>query len=152
MITSLASVKDTRKPLVTIWGTSTETKPAPKYGSLLMANGSFYYEQDTCAMYRYDEEGQQWFKQENNIYPEDGRPSKTELVGLSTDEKPTVSYGNGIKIVDGAILYEIDTSSKYRYDKELEEWYKQEPISTGGSGGDGTGVKMAVVGERLIFS
>ena len=149
MITAVASAKDTYKPLVTIWGLSTETKPIEKYGSLKMANGSWYYEQDTSTKFRYDEKGKVWYEQKNYIYADDGNPSKTELVGLSTDERPINTFGSGIKIQDGAVLYLMDTSEKCRYDRETASWHIQTPISTGGGG---SGIDIHADGESIIIN
>lgn len=39
-----------------------------------------------------------------------------EIVGLSTDEKPTENIGNG------AIFIEIDTKKLYFFDEENQQW------------------------------
>ncbi len=43
------------------------------------------------------------------------------LYGLSTDEKPTVTY-QGLEIPNGAKFFEIDTKDVKFYDKSTENW------------------------------
>lgn len=44
-----------------------------------------------------------------------------EISGLSTDDKPTVSF-NGAEIVNGCKYIEINTGKVYLYDAENEQW------------------------------
>lgn len=43
------------------------------------------------------------------------------LYGLSTDEKPTVTY-KGLEIPNGAKFFEMDTKEVKFYDKGTENW------------------------------
>lgn len=43
------------------------------------------------------------------------------LYGLSTDEKPTVTY-KGLEIPNGAKFFEMDTKEVKFYDKSTENW------------------------------
>lgn len=43
----------------------------------------------------------------------------------STDVKPTVATADGFDIVNGSILYEMDTQIFYMYDKDTETWIPQ---------------------------
>lgn len=51
-----------------------------------------------------------------------------ELIGLSTDEKPTTD-----KIPNGSTFKEMDTGKTYMYDIESKSWHKQ-PTASGSSG------------------
>lgn len=46
-----------------------------------------------------------------------------ELNGLSTDEKPTVTYKN-TKIENGSTFIEMDTGKVYMYDEENATWHE----------------------------
>lgn len=46
-----------------------------------------------------------------------------ELVGKSTDEKPTESL-DGYLIMNGSTFMEMDTSEVYMYDADGKLWYK----------------------------
>ena len=43
----------------------------------------------------------------------------------STDEKPTQKTPDGAEIVNGSILYEMDTQSFSMFDKDTETWIPQ---------------------------
>lgn len=45
----------------------------------------------------------------------------SEIVGLSTDVKPTDKV-EGIPIQNGSIFIEMDTNKKYRFDIESRQW------------------------------
>lgn len=47
---------------------------------------------------------------------------QTDFNGLSTDEKPTVSY-EGALIANGSTFMELDTHKVAFYDEEGEEWH-----------------------------
>lgn len=47
---------------------------------------------------------------------EEGKITTGQLVGLSTDTKPTENIGNG------TIFIEMDTKTIYFYDKQNETW------------------------------
>ena len=149
MITIEGSAKDDRKPLVDIWGMSSNTKPVYKYGSLLLANASTYHENDTSCIYRYDETNQVWHKQKFRMYEDDDFKPKVTLWGLSTDTKPINKFGS-LVIATGSVFYEMDTSDRYRYDAKTSSWYKQKPVSSGG-GGEGD-LDLAVSDGNLIFT
>ena len=68
-------------------------------------------------------------------------PRSCELVGLSTDSKPTgVSVGNGWTFI------EMDTGKVFFYNAEDEEWL--EFAGSGGGGGQG-GSNVLVVGINM---
>lgn len=54
----------------------------------------------------------------------------SEIVGLSTDVKPTDKV-EGIPIQNGSTFFEMDTNKKYRFDIESRQWN----LVDGGSGG-----------------
>ena len=56
-----------------------------------------------------------------------------DIVGLSTDEKPTTLGGKSV--ANGSTFVEMNTSDIYLYDQQNEEWKK----FSGGSGGGGGG-------------
>ncbi|MBR5823739.1 MAG: hypothetical protein IKY67_06320 [Paludibacteraceae bacterium] len=45
-----------------------------------------------------------------------------ELIGLSTDEKPTENVPNG------SMFYELDTGKVYAFDKQNEIWINQSAL------------------------
>lgn len=151
MITSEYSTKDDRKTLIKLWGTSSANKPVNKYGSLIIANASLYYEMDTSKSFRYDEENKKWWVQEDRLYNDDDTFHKISLWGLSTDTKPIEKYGS-LYLENGSVFREIDTSDKYRYDKTTKAWIKQTPMTTGGGGGGDTGLDVGVTDENLVFT
>lgn len=151
MVSIEYSSKDDRKPMVDIWGMSSNTKPRYKYGSLLMANASVYHEVDTSAVYRYDEAGQIWHKQKYKAYEDDKFVAKVKLWGLSTDVKPTKKYGS-LTLTNGSVFTEMDTSDRYRYNEKTAAWYKQSPVSSGGGGGEDGGLDVDVADNTLIFT
>lgn len=57
------------------------------------------------------------------------------LAGLSTDKKPTGTYGIE-KIANGSSFFVIDTNEVHHYDEENAKWYKG---NSGGGGGGGGG-------------
>lgn len=68
-------------------------------------------------------------------------PRSCEMVGLSTDTKPTgVSVGNGWSFI------EMDTGKVFFYNAEDEEWL--EFAGTGGGGGQG-GSNVLIVGMDM---
>lgn len=58
----------------------------------------------------------------------------SEIVGLSTDTKPTDSI-EGIKIQNGSSFRELDTGKRFLFDAENTTWYE---VSSGGGGGGGS--------------
>lgn len=54
---------------------------------------------------------------------EDSGAVKFELVGLSTDTKPTVFSGSPIK--NGSTFYEMNTGDIFMFDEENQSWAKQ---------------------------
>lgn len=46
-----------------------------------------------------------------------------DMVGKSTDEKPTKTF-EGHAIINGSILYEMDSKKIYIYDEEGHTWYQ----------------------------
>lgn len=48
---------------------------------------------------------------------------KFELVGKSSDTKPTGKYNNS-EIRNGSTFFEMDTCDIYMYDEDTESWYK----------------------------
>jgi len=58
----------------------------------------------------------------------------SEIVGLSTDTKPTDSI-EGIKIQNGSSFRELDTGKKFLFDAENTTWNE---VSSGGGGGGGS--------------
>lgn len=57
-----------------------------------------------------------------------------EIVGLSTDTKPT-DKTEGIRIQNGSVFIEMDTGKKYMFDAENSQW---KLIGSGGGGGGGS--------------
>ena len=51
-------------------------------------------------------------------------PNHMEIYGLSTDEKPTVTFQNH-KIINASLYIEMDTGNAYFYDEENAQWYQQ---------------------------
>lgn len=49
---------------------------------------------------------------------------KFSFQGLSTDTKPTETYGEE-KIRNGSTFYEIDTATLFMYDEENDQWIQQ---------------------------
>lgn len=47
-----------------------------------------------------------------------------EIVGLSTDEKPTDTV-EGITITNGSTFYEMDTKRLFMYSSETKTWLEQ---------------------------
>ena len=47
-----------------------------------------------------------------------------ELYGLSTDEKPLITY-NHSNIANASVFYEMDTKTVYMYNAEDHEWLSQ---------------------------
>lgn len=47
-----------------------------------------------------------------------------EVVGLSTDTKPTGQVENN-EIANGSYFYEMDTKKMFMYDKEHNQWLEQ---------------------------
>ena len=68
----------------------------------------------------------------------------SEIVGLSTDVKPTDKV-EGIPIQNGSIFIEMDTNKKYRFDIESRQWNL---VDSGGGGGGGGG--SATLIEKTI--
>lgn len=58
----------------------------------------------------------------------------SEIVGLSTDTKPTDSI-EGIKIQNGSSFRELDTGKRFLFDAENITWNE---VSSGGGGGGGS--------------
>lgn len=58
----------------------------------------------------------------------------SEIVGLSTDTKPTDSI-EGIKIQNGSSFRELDTGKRFLFDAENTTWNE---VSSGGGGGGGS--------------
>ena len=63
--------------------------------------------------------------------------------GLSTDEKPTGTYG-GVGIENGSSFLEMDTGKTYYYDEQHTEW-----VTGNGGGGGGT---TYTAGENIQIS
>lgn len=83
------------------------------------------------------------------------QPLNTEalvLKGLSTDPKPIEnwldSYNQVRRVGNGSTFFEMDTSKKYVYNKQNDEWLL---INSGGSGsgGDGTEYNYATHQEVI---
>ena len=89
MISVEGSTKDDRKPMLELWGLSTDDKPIYSYGSLLIANGSIFHENDTSSIYRYSEGNRKWYKQIFRMYEDDDFKPDLKLIGLSGDHKPS---------------------------------------------------------------
>lgn len=53
-----------------------------------------------------------------------GDKAEMAFKGLSTDTKPTVSYG-GRNIVNGSSFFEIDTQNLVFYDEENDRWIEE---------------------------
>lgn len=58
----------------------------------------------------------------------------SEIVGLSTDVKPTDKV-EGVPIQNGSTFFEMDTNKKYRFDIESKQWNL---VDGGGGGGSAT--------------
>ena len=65
-----------------------------------------------------------------------------ELFGLSTDEKPVVFQG--ALVANGSKFFEMDTSKRYVFDEENQEWLQFTFCDGGG------GSKVAVVGTAIV--
>lgn len=65
----------------------------------------------------------------------------SEIVGLSTDTKPTDSI-EGIKIQNGSSFRELDTGKKFLFDAENTTW--NEVSSGGGGGGSATLIEKSI--------
>lgn len=65
-----------------------------------------------------------------------------DIVGLSTDEKPTTLGGKSV--ANGSTFVEMNTSDIYLYDQQNEEWKKFSGGSGGGGGGDNSFIKFDV--------
>jgi hypothetical protein len=64
----------------------------------------------------------------------------SEIVGLSTDTKPTDSV-EGIKIQNGSSFRELDTGKKFLFDAENTTWNE---VSSGGGGGGSTLIEKSI--------
>lgn len=60
-----------------------------------------------------------------SIYSYMGRRNSAtlDIVGLSTDTKPTEKFEN-TPIINGSAFLEMDTGEIYLYDEENAKWYK----------------------------
>lgn len=76
---------------------------------------------------------------------EDYNSPYLEIVGLSTDEKPTNKI-NDIPILNGSVFKEIDTGSSYNYDAQSKKWLIDIIV---GSDGESSGV-LTQVQNQLI--
>lgn len=65
----------------------------------------------------------------------------SEIVGLSTDTKPTDSI-EGIKIQNGSSFRELDTGKRFLFDAENTTW--NEVSSGGGGGGSSTLIEKSI--------
>lgn len=64
----------------------------------------------------------------------------SEIVGLSTDTKPTDSI-EGIKIQNGSSFRELDTGKRFLFDAENTTWNE---VSSGGGGGGSTLIEKSI--------
>ena len=64
----------------------------------------------------------------------------SEIVGLSTDTKPTDSI-EGIKIQNGSSFRELDTGKRFLFDGENTTWNE---VSSGGGGGGSTLIEKSI--------
>lgn len=55
----------------------------------------------------------------------DGRTGKArcDLVGLSTDAKPTTEI-EGFGIINGSTFFEMDTGNAFMFDEQNARWYQ----------------------------
>ena len=59
----------------------------------------------------------------NNLREFGSNRSVLDIVGLSTDTKPTDAV-EGIAITNGSTFTEIDTSNIYMFDEETHTWFE----------------------------
>ena len=71
----------------------------------------------------------------------------SEIVGLSTDTKPTDSI-EGIKIQNGSSFRELDTGKRFLFDAENTTWNE---VSSGGGGGGSTLIEKSIT-ENGIYN
>lgn len=69
----------------------------------------------------------------------------SEIVGLSTDTKPTDSI-EGIKIQNGSSFRELDTGKKFLFDAENTTWNE---VSSGGGGGGSILIEKSITANGV---
>lgn len=59
---------------------------------------------------------------DNESVPKGGGRYAFDISGLSTDTKPTETFGNRGKIANGSTFFEMDTQKLFFYDEAHESW------------------------------